>query len=245
MASEPTDYLPLRDYQAAAIREIESQIASGKREMLVAMATGTGKTITCIGLVYRLIKPARFRRFLFLLIAARCGEQSGNAFKDFRLENYQTCRRHLRRQGGWAISSRQRNSSTHRDRSGHDQTLLYPSENDSPVPVDWYDCIVVDECHRCYNLDQEMSDAELSFRSEADYISKYRRVIDHFDAVRIVLTATPALHTTQIFGPPLYQYTYRQASLNAGWWTTSRRNRLVTALAEDGMKWSEERKTSP
>jgi len=39
------------------------------------------------------------------------------------------------------------------------------------VPVDWYDCIIIDECHRGYILDQEMSDAELLFRSESDYIS--------------------------------------------------------------------------
>ena len=50
-------------------------------------------------------------------------------------------------------------------------------------------------------LDREMSDAELSFRSEEDYVSKYRRVLlEHFDALKIGLTATPALHTTQIFG---------------------------------------------
>ena len=40
------------------------------------------------------------------------------------------------------------------------------------------------------------------FRSLEDYISKYRRVLDYFDAVKVGLTATPALHTTQIFGAP-------------------------------------------
>ena len=44
-------------------------------------------------------------------------------------------------------------------------------------PVDRYDCIVVDECHRGYLLDRELSDTELSFRND-DYISKYRRVLD-------------------------------------------------------------------
>jgi hypothetical protein len=53
-----------------------------------------------------------------------------------------------------------------------------------------------------YLLDREMSDAEMSFRNEADYVSKYRRVLEHFDAVKIGLTATPALHTVQIFGDP-------------------------------------------
>ena len=67
------------------------------------------------------------------------------------------------------------------------------------------DCVIIDECHRGYILDQEMSDAELTFRSESDYISKYRRVLDHFDAVRIGLTATPT-PATAIFGAPVFQY---------------------------------------
>lgn len=237
LASEPTDYLPLRDYQADAIREIESEIAAGKREMLVAMATGTGKTITCIGLVYRLIKTGRFRRVLFLVDRSALGEQSGNAFKDVRLENYQTFADiyDVKELGDLRPDTDTRLHIA--TVQGMVKRLLYPGENDPPVPVDWYDCIVVDECHRGYNLDQEMSDAELSFRSEADYISKYRRVIDHFDAVRIGLTATPALHTTQIFGPPVYQYTYRQAVID-GWLVDHEPPyRLVTALAEDGMKW--------
>jgi type I restriction enzyme, R subunit len=62
LAAEPTNYLPLRDYQAQAVRTIERHIAGGQRELLVAMATGTGKTITCIGLAYRLVKLKRFRR---------------------------------------------------------------------------------------------------------------------------------------------------------------------------------------
>jgi type I restriction enzyme R subunit len=58
------------------------------------------------------------------------------------------------------------------------------SEKNIP-PVDQYDCIVVDECHRGYLLDREMSERELFFRDEDDYISKYRRVLDHFDAVKV------------------------------------------------------------
>jgi len=52
--------------------------------------------------------------------------------------------------------------------------------------------VVVDECHRGYLLDRELSDDELEFRSYEDFISKDRRVLKHFDAVRIGLTATPA-----------------------------------------------------
>src|SRR5262245_24766007 len=47
-----------------------------------------------------------------------------------------------------------------------------------------------------------------------DYISKYRRVLEHFDAVKVGLTATPALHTVQIFGDPIFTYSYREAVID-------------------------------
>ncbi|MCA9091503.1 MAG: type I restriction-modification system endonuclease, partial [Planctomycetaceae bacterium] len=238
LEAEPTDYLPLRDYQAAAVRQIESEIAAGKQQMLVAMATGTGKTMTCIGLIYRLIKSGRFRRVLFLVDRSALGEQTGNAFNDVRLENYQSFNDiyDVKELGDLRPESKTRLHIA--TVQGMVKRLLYPDETTQPVPVDWYDCIVIDECHRGYNLDQEMSEGELSFRSETDYISKYRRVIDHFDAVRIGLTATPALHTTEIFGPPVFQYTYRQAVID-GWLTDHEPpHRIVTQLAEDGIHWS-------
>jgi type I restriction enzyme R subunit len=112
--------------------------------------------------------------------------------------------------------------------------VLY--SDDSP-PVDQYDCIVVDECHRGYNLDREMSDQEMSFRSELDYISTYRRVLDHFDAVKIGLTATPAKHTIDIFGEPVFTYSYRQAVIDDKLVDHEPPYRIVTELNEDGMKW--------
>ncbi len=239
LESEPTDYLPLRDYQANAIRNVEEAIAAGKRELLVAMATGTGKTMTCIGLIYRLIKTGRFRRVLFLVDRSALGEQTAGAFKDVRLENYQTF-------GDIYDVKELGDLRPDTDTKLHIATvqglvkrLLYPSESSEPLNVDAYDCVVIDECHRGYNLDQEMSDAEMSFRSEADYISKYRRVIDHFDAVRIGLTATPALHTTEIFGAPIYQYTYRQAVID-GWLVDHEPPyRINTRLSEDGIRWQQ------
>src|SRR5215510_3306266 len=90
LAAEPTDYLPLRDYQAQAVRTIERHIAAGRRELLVAMATGTGKTITCIGLAYRLVKLKRFRRILFLVDRTTLGEQASDRLKDVRLEHLQS-----------------------------------------------------------------------------------------------------------------------------------------------------------
>lgn len=56
LKTEPSDYLPLREFQHNAVLAVEDAIANGRRELLLAMATGTGKTRTCIGIVYRLIK---------------------------------------------------------------------------------------------------------------------------------------------------------------------------------------------
>jgi type I restriction enzyme R subunit len=237
LAAEPTSYLPLRDYQEQAIRTIERHIAAGQRELLVAMATGTGKTITCIGLAYRLIKLKRFRRILFLVDRTTLGEQAADKLKDVRLENLQTFPDiyDVKELGDLRPEADTRLPIA--TVQGMINRILYTSDEAQPVSVDWYDCVIIDECHRGYNLDQEMSDAALQFRSESDYISKYRRVLDHFDAVRIGLTATPALHTTEIFGAPVFAYSYRQAVID-GWLVDHEPPyRLVTRLAEAGMQW--------
>lgn len=236
LEAEPADYLPLRDYQKDAVRAVERQIAAGSRSMLIAMATGTGKTITCIGLVYRLIKAKRFRRVLFLVDRTSLGEQAADKLKDVRLENLQTFPDiyDVKQLGDLKPDTDTKLQIA--TIQGMVKRLLY-AEDEAPVPVDWYDCIVVDECHRGYNLDQEMSDGELRFRDESDYISKYRRVIDHFDAVKIGLTATPALHTTDIFGRPVFNYSYRQAVIDGHLSDHDPPFRLVTRLNEDGMRW--------
>ncbi len=233
-----SDYLPLRDYQHAAVRAAEAAIAEGQRAILLAMATGTGKTRTCIGLVYRLIKAQRFQRVLFLVDRTTLGEQATENFKDVRLENAQTFPdiydvkelKDLRPDSDTRLHIA--------TVQGMVKRLLYPSDTDQPVAVDSYDCIVVDECHRGYSLDREMSDTELDFRSEADYISKYRRVLDHFDAVKIGLTATPALHTTEIFGAPAYQYSYRQAVIDGNLVDHEPPYRITTKLGEEGIHWA-------
>jgi type I restriction enzyme R subunit len=83
--------------------------------------------------------------------------------------------------------------------------------SDNPPTIDQFDCIIVDEAHRGYTLDQEMTEGELATRDASQYLSSYRRVLDYFDAVKIGLTATPAKHTTDIFGHPVYTYSYREA----------------------------------
>ena len=69
---------------------------------------------------------------------------------------------------------------------------------------------------------RQLSDTELTFRGFEDYVSKYRRVLEYFDAFKIGLTATPALHTVHIFGAPIFNPTaIERPSSMAIWSTTS------------------------
>jgi len=238
LRNEPFNYgFPLRPYQQAAIQAIEAAISDGRREMLLAMATGTGKTKTCIALIYRLLKAQRFRRVLFLVDRSALGEQAANAFKDTRMESLQTFADVF----GIKELDDQRPDS---DTAVHVATvqglvhrILNPSEDAAPPTVDQYDCIVVDECHRGYLLDRELSDTELGFRSFEDYISKYRRVLDYFDAVKVGLTATPALHTTQIFGVPIFNYSYREAVIDGYLVDHEPPIQINTQLSTTGIVW--------
>ena len=90
LANEPLDYLGLRDYQEKAVQKIEAALDQGRNRLLVAMATGTGKTRLAIGLIYRLINSNRFRRVLFVVDRNALGEQAGDKFKETRLEELKT-----------------------------------------------------------------------------------------------------------------------------------------------------------
>jgi len=214
LATEPTDYLGLRYYQLDAIKAVEKAISEDKQAIMLAMATGTGKTRTCIGLTYRLVKAKRFRRILFLVDRTSLGEQAQDAFNDVKLENLQSFADiyDIKELGDVKPDDDTRLHVA--TIQGMVRRILFPADNTPPLPVDQYDCIVVDECHRGYSLDRDMTEGELVFRSEKDYISKYTRVLDHFDTVKVGLTATPALHTTEIFGEPVYTYSYRQAVID-------------------------------
>lgn len=238
LAKTPFNYgFPLRHYQQDAILAAEQAIKAGQREMLLAMATGTGKTKTCIALIYRLLKAQRFRRILFLVDRSALGEQAANAFKDTRMKNLQTFAdtfgiKELEEQAP------DTDTAVHiATVQGMVQRLLFAAEDNTPPAVDQYDCIVVDECHRGYLLDRELSDTEMTFRGYEDYISKYRRVLDYFDACKIGLTATPALHTTQIFGPPIYTYSYREAVIDGFLVDYEPPVQIKTELSTNGIAW--------
>ena len=207
------DGLNLRKYQINAIEAAERAIIDGKQTVLLSMATGTGKTRTILGMIYRFIKSDRFKRVLFLVDRTALGEQAEDVFKEVKIEELMTLDSIYNIKG---LDEKEIDKET----KIHIATvqslvkrILYPESDTMPSVTD-YDLIVVDEAHRGYILDREMSETEMLYRNQDDYISKYRTVIEYFDAVKIALTATPALHTTEIFGKPVFNYSYREAVID-------------------------------
>jgi hypothetical protein len=116
--------------------------------------------------------------------------------------------------------------------------LFDEADTERPTPGT-YDLIIVDEAHRGYTLDAELREDDLGFRTLADYLSAYRRVLDYFDATTIALTATPALHTRQIFGPPVFSYGYRQAVIDGYLIDHRPPRRITTALSQTGISFEQ------
>ena len=204
------DGLNLRPYQIRAIEKAEEAVINGKQTALLAMATGTGKTRTVLGMIYRFLKSERFNRVLFLVDRTTLGEQAQDVFKEVKIEELMTL------DEIYNINNLD-DKVIEKETKIHVATvqsmvkrILY-NDSDTMPSVSDYDLIVIDEAHRGYILDKEMGDDEQLYRNQNDYVSKYRTVVEYFDAVKIALTATPALHTTQIFGKPVFEYSYRDA----------------------------------
>ncbi len=205
--------LNLRDYQIKAIQAVENAVREGQKEVLLSMATGTGKTRTILGMIYRFIKTDRFKRVLFLVDRTALGEQAQDVFEEVKVEDFLTL------DNQYEIKKLEDNEIDENTRiqvatvQSMVKRILYNNSDAMPSVTD-YDLIVVDEAHRGYILDKEMGESELLYRDELDYISKYRTVIEFFDATKVALTATPALHTTDIFGKPVFEYSYSQAVID-------------------------------
>ena len=226
--------LGLRYYQVEAVKAAEKAIAEHKNTVLLAMATGTGKTRTVLGMIYRFLSAKRFKRILYLVDRTALGDQTMDTFREVKLEDLKTLNQlyDIKDLGEKEFE---------KDTRVHIATvqslvkrILY-NETDKCIGVSDYDCIIVDEAHRGYILDKEMSEDEVLYRSQDDFRSKYRAVIDYFDAVKIALTATPALHTTEIFGKPVYSYDYRTAVVDGYLVDHDAPHIIRTKLSEEGI----------
>lgn len=227
----PNEYPFGRQYIKDAHAAIEQAIADRRRQMLVAMATGTGKTYATVYQTYRLMKAGVARRILFLVDRRALAAQAVNAFASLEAEPgkkfdkiYEVYSQRFHRedlgedekfdpkvmptnylldpQPGHAfvyVCTIQRMAINLFGRQAAFALGDEEGEEDADkldIPIHAFDLIVADECHRGY------TSAELSV---------WRNTLDHFDAIKVGLTATPAAHTKAYFTDVVYRYSYEQA----------------------------------
>ena len=237
----PLDIERLWRVQIEAIANLEKSLFGNRPRALIQMATGSGKTYTCVSSTYRLIKYGGAKRVLFLVDRTNLGRQGLNEFQQFvsPVSGYKFTDefnvQHLRSNSidpvsRVCITTIQRLYSILKGEpefpeESEEQSLF---EMESPlvkeplpviynpaIPIETFDVIVVDECHRSiYNL--------------------WRQVLDYFDAYLIGLTATPTKQTIAFFNNNLVmEYGHKEAvadHVNVGFDVY----RIETKITRDG-----------
>lgn len=178
-----------RYYQTEAVNRVIERIAQGQKRLLLVMATGTGKTYTTFQIIYRLWKARKAKRILFLVDRNILADQTlMNDFKPF---------------GSVMTKIRNRKiDPSYEVYLGLYQALTGPDEADKvfkSVSRDFFDLIVIDECHR----------------GSASDDSAWKEILDYFEsAIQLGLTATPkeTKYASNIayFNDPVYTYSLKQ-----------------------------------
>ncbi|MBR1646249.1 MAG: DEAD/DEAH box helicase family protein [Selenomonadaceae bacterium] len=193
----PDHYDPVKNkipryYQRIAIDSVIQAVAEGQKRLLLVMATGTGKTFTAFQIVWKLLKSRTVRRVLYLADRNILIDQT--MAQDFKPLEKVMCK----------IQNKHLDSSYEVFMSLYHQ--LAGEDGDEPFrqfKPEFFDLIIVDECHR----------------GSAKADSEWRKILDYFsDAIHIGLTATPK-ETTEVsnktyFGEPIYTYSLKQGILD-------------------------------
>ena len=233
LATAPEPIGRLRPYQRDCIIAVESSIAGGKRDLMVAMATGTGKTFLTVAQIYRLLESKLVRRILFIVDRKALAAQAVREFSAFNTpqgnkftQEYEVYSQRFQREdfGDDDPFDPKVLPNEYLTAPKPSHTFVYVStiqrmarnlfgaqgsfaqsggdgegEDDADtldIPIHAFDLIIADECHRGYT---------------AQETSIWRDTLQHFDAIRVGLTATPAAHTVALFGEPVFRYGVEQA----------------------------------
>ena len=207
----------LRDCQIKAITKLEKSFKQQKPKALIQMATGSGKTFTAITFIYRLLKFAKAKRVLFLVDTKNLGEQAEQEFMAFmpndsnrkftelhgvhRLQSsglpndtevyISTIQRFYSILKGEDLDEKAEEINPNEIKWDKREPL--PVVYNENIPIEFFDFIVIDECHRSiYNL--------------------WKQVLDYFDGFLIGLTATPDNRTFGFFDQNVVsEYTHEEA----------------------------------
>lgn len=208
----------LRDCQIVAINNLEQSFKDARPKALIQMATGSGKTFTAITFVYRLLKYAKAKRILFLVDTKNLGEQAEQEFMAYvpnddnrkftelygvtRLKSSsipndsQVYISTIQRMYSILKESELDESAEELNPNEYQQKEPPPVVYNEKVPIEFFDFIVIDECHRSiYNL--------------------WKQVLDYFDVFQVGLTATPDNRTFGYFNKNVVSdYGYEKAVID-------------------------------
>ncbi|MCL6526209.1 MAG: DEAD/DEAH box helicase family protein [Thermaceae bacterium] len=207
----------LRDCQLEAVEGLEASLAQGRPKALIQMATGAGKTYTAVTASYRLIKYAGVRRILFLVDRGNLGRQTLREFQGYtppddprkftELYNVQNLTSNrLDPEAKVTITTIQRlysmlKGEPNYDPAGEERSAyevgmgdeVIPVEYSPTLPPEYFDLILVDECHR-------------------SIYKTWKQVLEYFDAFIVGLTATPSKLTFGFFNRNLVsEYSYERS----------------------------------
>jgi type I restriction enzyme R subunit len=197
-----------RYYQQIAINRSVEAIAKGENRILLVMATGTGKTYTAFQIIFRLWKAGVKKRILFLADRTALVDQTRRGdFKHFRDKMTIIKKKVIDVAGEERLVSNKKRGIDSSDKAYEIFLGLYQGLTDTEgiedaykdFSPDFFDLVVVDECHR----------------GSASDDSAWRRILDYFSAAtHIGLTATPKetadISNAEYFGDPIYTYSLRQ-----------------------------------
>jgi type I restriction enzyme R subunit len=176
----------LRDYQKIAVSQVVSTFQLGREKTYLEMATGTGKTITAAGIIAKMFKVGLSKRALFLVDRDSLADQTVRAFQKVLGDVFKINR---------LVGTKE---DKYNDIAVSTIQFLYINKKYLAYPNDFFDVVILDECHR-------------------SYFGDWHEVVEHFKsggAKILGLTATPSDKETQntdkYFGPPVFRYTYSQ-----------------------------------
>ncbi len=184
-----------RYYQRISVDRVVEAVYEGRKRMMIVLATGTGKTFIAMQILYKLMVATKtVRRALFLVDRNVLADQP--LIRDFKPIAH-LCNKITKGQADTAhpiqLALYQQLSNSSKDADDDDFVMPYRQ-----YPPDYFDLVIVDECHR----------------GSAKQDSKWREILEYFDsAAQVGMTATPRedreVSNSQYFGEPIYSYSYR------------------------------------
>ncbi len=221
----------LRPYQIDAIEAIESGICIGKNTMLIAMATGTGKTFTLVSAIYRLLKSGYAKRILFLVDRRALAAQTVSAISAFETpeglkldRDYEVYSQKFKRED-------LEQGSSFDSKALPEEYLTNPQEKHTFIYISTIQRMSINLLGKEalgdfeYDVDEKKLDIPINAFDviiadechrgySASETGCWKYVLDYFDAVKIGLTATPATHTLAMFKNKVFSYSTEQAILD-------------------------------